>query len=341
MDTVQCPPEMPIKGMSLTTYRRELERQGAPQRGSQHTVTLRIKPTPSATVAHCELWLSNQGPQIVTGLTLTDATQFNAPPTPFPARPPTFSVSTRARQDSARPTLLVHGSSITHSVGVDSAMGGQLQGYPFGSGSAWSPSRTWPATAARLADVEFLSLGFNGQAVLDQSVARMIRDTPNLDCIALKLGINVHNSGCMGVRAFGQAVQGFLQTVRDGHPTTPLVLISPIFGSWREDVTYSEQHPVLQDRDDADPRFPTLKQMRTELQRIVGLLRARGDRQLHYTSGLELFSKTDYDAGLAPDGLHPNGDGYEVMGTRFAQLAFGDRGCLLPGRLRLHSKSKL
>ena len=76
--------------------------------------------------------------------------------------------------------------------------------------------------------------------MLDQSVARMIRDlsrTTRLDCITLKLGINVHNQGCMGVRSFAQAAQGFIQTVRDGHPGVPLLIVSPIFGAWREDLS--------------------------------------------------------------------------------------------------------
>ena len=56
------------------------------------------------------------------------------------------------------------------------------------------------------------SLGFGGQCVLDQSVARMIRDSPGpVGCISLKLGINVHNQGCMGLRSFGPAALGFIQ----------------------------------------------------------------------------------------------------------------------------------
>ena len=38
----------------------------------------------------------------------------------------------------------------------------------------------------------------------------------------------------MGKRGFASAVIGFLLTVRDGHPTTPIVVTSPIFGTWRE-----------------------------------------------------------------------------------------------------------
>lgn len=40
----------------------------------------------------------------------------------------------------------------------------------------------------------------------------------------------------MRLRAFVPAVHGFLDTIRDGHPTTPLVLISPIFCAIHEDT---------------------------------------------------------------------------------------------------------
>ena len=68
--------------------------------------------------------------------------------------------------------------------------------------------------------MNLLSLGFGGQAVLDESLSRLIRDLP-ADAISLKLGINVHNHGCHGLRSFGQAVLGAILTIRDGHPTTP------------------------------------------------------------------------------------------------------------------------
>ena len=51
-----------------------------------------------------------------------------------------------------------------------------------------------------------------------------------------RLGINTHNLASLSNRTFATAALGFVLTVRDGHPTTPLVLISPIFGSWREEI---------------------------------------------------------------------------------------------------------
>lgn len=114
-----------------------------------------------------------------------------------------------------RPIWLTHGSSITH------------------CSEAHSPTRTWPATAARLADLHLISLGYGGQCHLDQTVARMIRDTP-ADVISLKLGINLHNMTSATHRTFASMALGFVQTIREGHPNTPILIISPIWAAWRE-----------------------------------------------------------------------------------------------------------
>ena len=102
-----------------------------------------------------------------------------------------------------------HGSSISHGAGAASALG------------------TWPVVAARAAGLDLVNLGFSGNAVLDPFVARAIRDQP-ADVITLKLGINVVNHDAIHLRAFAPAVHGFLDTVREGHPTTPLVVVSPL-----------------------------------------------------------------------------------------------------------------
>ncbi len=104
---------------------------------------------------------------------------------------------------------LHHGSSISH-----------------GSNAA-SPSTTWPALAAARGGVELLNLGFGGSAMVDPFTARVLRDTP-ADLISVKLGINVVNGDVMRLRAFGPAVHGFLDTIRDGHPDEPLLVVSPI-----------------------------------------------------------------------------------------------------------------
>lgn len=253
-----------------------------------------------------ELWLSNCGPQRIRTLEIEAGANC-------------------AVVRDTRPRWITHGSSITHSKGLDA---NQFPGLAYGTGSAHSPSRTWPATAAKLADVNLLSLGFGGQCHMDQMMARQIRDTP-ADCISLKFGINVHTMGSMVKRAFAQAALGFIQTVREGHPTTPLLLVSPIYGHHREEKTQSTV-PFLPLQGNPDARFPTLRDMRAELKRLVEILQSRRDSNIKYLDGLELFGEAE--GGMMPDRLHPNGDGYELIGRRFAALAFGPEGKLLPGK---------
>lgn len=110
---------------------------------------------------------------------------------------------------AGRPTWVHHGSSISQGSNAD------------------TPSTTWPALAAAAGNLDLVNLGFSGSAMLDPFVARVIRDRP-ADLISVKIGINLVNSDLMRKRAFGPAVHGFLDTIRDGHPTTPLIVIGPL-----------------------------------------------------------------------------------------------------------------
>ena len=76
-----------------------------------------------------------------------------------------------------------------------------------------------------LGGVELINLGLGGSALLDPFTARTMRDTP-ADLISVKIGINLVNADLMRLRAFIPAVHGFLDTIREGHPTTPLLVVS-------------------------------------------------------------------------------------------------------------------
>jgi lysophospholipase L1-like esterase len=200
-----------------------------------------------------------------------------------------------------------YGSSISHSMEAD------------------SPTGVWPAVAARAAGVDLYNLGIAGQCHLDQFAARTIRDLP-ADVISLKLGINVVNADTMRERTFVPAVHGLLDTVRDGHPDAPIMVISPII------CPPAETHPGPT-IPGADRRFSvverpealslgalTLVRIRELLELIVANRREHGDGNLHYLHGYELFGPADI-ADL-PDDLHPNAAGYIRMGERFASAAF-------------------
>ncbi len=117
----------------------------------------------------------------------------------------------------ARKVWLHHGSSISH------------------GSNAGSPTAIWPAVAASLGALELVNLGFGGSALLDPFTARVMRDTP-ADVISLKIGINLVNTDLMRARAFTPAVHGFLDTIREGHPHTPLLVVSPIYCPIHEDT---------------------------------------------------------------------------------------------------------
>lgn len=211
-----------------------------------------------------------------------------------------------------RPRWVHHGSSISHCI------------------EALSPTRSWPAVAARLADVKLLNLGLAGQCQLDQFTARTMRDQP-ADLLSLKVGINLLNAASMRERTFTSALHGFIDTVRDGHPDTPFLVVSAIACPTVEDTP----GPTLLDDDGvyraigdpADIAHGALTLRRTR-ELVAAVVEARGDPHLHYLDGLQLFGPDDV-ADL-PDGLHPNGEGYVRIGERFAALAFGSDGVLRP-----------
>ena len=84
-----------------------------------------------------------------------------------------------------------------------------------------------PRSPRSAAGVELVNLGLAGSALLDPFTARAMRDTP-ADLVSVKVGINLVNLDLMRRRAFGPAVHGFLDTIREGHPDVPLLVVSPL-----------------------------------------------------------------------------------------------------------------
>jgi hypothetical protein len=220
--------------------------------------------------------------------------------------------------DRGRRVWLHHGSSISH-----------------GSNAA-SPSTTWPALAASLGGVELVNLGLGGSALLDPFTARAMRDTP-ADLLSVKIGINLVNADLMRLRAFTPAVHGFLDTLREGHPRTPLLVVSPILCPIHED-TPGPSVPDFSDiaagrlrfRAAGDPAERaagklTLNVIREELARIVAQ-RAAEDPYLHHLDGRELYGEADAAELPLPDALHPDAASHRRIGERFAASVFAENG---------------
>ena len=222
--------------------------------------------------------------------------------------------------DSGRKVWLHHGSSISH------------------GSNATHPSGTWPALAAAQGEVDLVNLGFSGNALLDPFTARAMRDAP-ADLISVKIGINIVNADVMRLRAFTPAVHGFLDTIREGHPTTPLLVVSPILCPVQEDTP----GPLMPELDGGAVRFRatgdpaeraagrlTLTMIRDALAHIVEQ-RATDDPHLHYLDGRDLYGETDFAELPLPDEVHPDLAGHRRIGENFGRLVFGEGGPFATG----------
>ena len=208
-----------------------------------------------------------------------------------------------------RPRWLHHGSSISHGYRADSTTG------------------SWPVVAALAADADLTNVAFSGNAMLDPFTARTMRDAA-ADLISVKVGINLVNGDVMRRRAFLPAVHGFLDTVREGHPDTPIVVVSPIWCSPVERAA----GPTIQDptkaiewsiaggtHEDVTQGKLSLASIRDDLREIVAA-RALADPNLRYLDGLELYGPADAARMPLPDNLHPGPDAQRHIGERFAEL---------------------
>ncbi|WP_194542962.1 SGNH/GDSL hydrolase family protein [Paenibacillus sp. JZ16] len=184
-----------------------------------------------------------------------------------------------------RPRWITYGSSITQCVGAS------------------SPSRAWPAIAAEACGFSLTNLGFSGNCHMEPMIGRLIRDLP-ADFISICVGVNIYGGGTISPRMFKPLLIGLLATIRDKHRDTPLLVISPIYGTVRETQLNSQGF--------------TLPLMRELIRETVELLRDRGDRQLYYQDGLNWFGPED--EAFLTDGLHPGAEGYELLGQRFRNL---------------------
>ena len=201
--------------------------------------------------------------------------------------------------DRVGPRWVHYGSSISHCL------------------EALSPTQTWPNAVALRTGWDLQNLGLAGQCMLDPFVARVIRDL-EADAISLKLGINVLNGDSFRERTFVPAVHGFLDTIREGHATTPIVLLTPIFFAGGEDLP-GPTLPQADGRYATAARAPELSNGALTMKRIRELIslvaETRQDEHLHLHDGNALFGPDDIDDLY--DALHPNAAGYLRMADRF------------------------
>jgi lysophospholipase L1-like esterase len=199
---------------------------------------------------------------------------------------------------------LHHGSSVSHGL------------------EAHSPLQTWPQLAASELGLELTNLAIAGNAQLDYFVARAIAAAP-ADVITLKLGVNTINVDGMRKRSFLPALHGFLDVVRDGHPTTPIVVLTPVVSPAIEGTpgpTRKVNGAYQGTPREIVPGDGTLTLgLVRDLIRDVVSTRMVDDDLLWFGDGLELLGSADADRLW--DNLHPDQAGYDLVAQRFVANA--------------------
>ncbi|MEU4351381.1 GDSL-type esterase/lipase family protein [Streptomyces sp. NPDC023838] len=173
------------------------------------------------------------------------------------------------------PRWLVHGDSIT-------------EGW-------WStrPAHAWPAAAGRALGLDTVNLGYAGAARGELATAEQLASLP-ADVLTLAFGTNCWSGAPSSAPLLYETTRAFLTLVREGHPHTPLLLLSPLLRP------EAEQTP--------NALGATLSALRAAME-AAALDRAKnGDSRLHVLPGRDLLTPAD----LA-DGLHPNDGGHEKI----------------------------
>jgi lysophospholipase L1-like esterase len=158
---------------------------------------------------------------------------------------------------------------------------------------ASGPAFGWTAIAARQYGLDVVNLGYAGSCRGEIASAEQIAALP-ADVISLAYGTNCWTRTPHSRTLFRTGLHAFLEIVRQTHPTTPIVVASPI---------------IRPDAESTPNRLgATLADLRGEVEDLITVLRDAGAANLHLVRGLPLLS-----GHQLPDGVHPGDDGHHIL----------------------------
>ncbi|MGO4689686.1 SGNH/GDSL hydrolase family protein [Glaciibacter sp. 2TAF33] len=162
------------------------------------------------------------------------------------------------------------------------------------------PGSAWTAVAARATGFDLLNLGFAGAARGELPVAAHLAATP-ADVISLAWGTNCWSQIEMDARYIGELMRLFLSMVRNGHPETPILVLSPVIRPAAEETRNGSG--------------ASLSDLRGAIEEAVDAFRdENADSHVHLVSGAGLITTGQLD----PDGIHPNDAGHAAIGAAAA-----------------------
>jgi lysophospholipase L1-like esterase len=161
-------------------------------------------------------------------------------------------------------------------------------------GCASRPGMSYQAILGRMLNLDFVNLGFSGNGMGEPELARAVA---SIDAASYVVDFAQNNPSVESLR---EAYGPFLQTLRAGHPGTPILTITPIYAA-------HEARPA------GDPR---LEGMREVIRKAAADRIAAGDLHLEIVEGADLLGPNHGD-GLV-DGTHPNDLGFQWMAEGLA-----------------------
>jgi len=229
----------------------------------------------------------------------------------------------RSEMDPAAPVVVHLPEGMRPVVHTVAAVGGTLEPAPPGprwlcygdsiaegwvaSGPAWS----WPARTARRHGLDLVNLGYAGAARGEIPSAEQIA-TLGADVISLSHGTNCWSRTPHSAAMVRAGIDAFLDIVRQGHPDTPIVVVSPVV---RPDAEAT-----------ANRLGATLADLRSAIEDVVAARAAR-DARLSLVPGTPLLRPDQL-----PDGIHPGDGGHAALADAIGPVIAAAAGAGAAGR---------
>jgi len=156
-----------------------------------------------------------------------------------------------------------------------------------------NPGRAWPAVAGRAHDLDVVNLGYAGSCRGEIASAEELAEL-EADVISLAQGTNCWTRTPHSATLFREQLSAFIDIVRQGHPETPIVAVSPI---------------IRPDAEDTPNRLgTTLVDLRRSFEDVVRERIDGGDGALTLVEAGPIVTEDQ----LA-DGIHPGDEGHQAL----------------------------
>ncbi len=156
---------------------------------------------------------------------------------------------------------------------------------------ASGPAQGWAAIAARKAGLDLANLGYaaagRGEIVSAEHIAAL-----PADIISVAYGASCWTRVPHSVGMLAEGFAGFIDVVREGHPSTPIIVVSPVL---RPDA-----------EDEANRLGATLADIRHTIETVTRDRIVAGDETLALVAGEAIIT-----AEHLGDGIHPDDEGHK------------------------------